>query len=453
MQIFPYHAFVCDQHKAEGAPSCSACGSQAVIEKLRSEVAAQGLADRVQITTCGSLGLCESGPNMVVYPEGTWYSGLRPGDIPELVREHFGNDRPVARLIRDDAAAVRAEMDSNRKRRLAAMRAQDEAGLLPFEFQQQVRGFQESRVILTAIQLDVFSHIGDGAPAAEVADKIGCDARATEMLLNALTAIGLLAKIEGRFHNGPLASRYLTAGAPDDSRLSLTHTVHLWDRWSTLTECVRAGTSVTHQPMVERSDEWRNAFIGAMHKNASGRATQVIAAVGTDGVRRLLDVGGGSGAYSIAFARANSDIEATVFDLAPVLPLAEKYVAEAGLSDRIKFRAGDMHEDDFGSGYDMVLLFAICHMNSPEQNRALFSKCLKALAPGGRIVVQDFILEADKTAPRTAALFALNMLVGTRAGNSYSRDEYFAELGDAGFEKPEHVRLPGPTGLIVAKRP
>lgn len=450
MQVSRYHAFVCTQEKPEGAPACSAHGSGEVLDRLRAEVAAQGLADRVQVTACGSLGLCQWGPNLVVYPEGTWYCGLTPGDIPELVREHFGEGRPVERLVRTDPAALRAEMETNRKHRLASLRAQDEAGVLPFDFQRQVRGFQESRVILTAIELDLFSHVGDGATAAEVAARIDARPRSTEMLLNALTAVGLLEKRDDRFHNAPLASRYLAEGAPDDSRLGLMHTVHLWNRWSTLTDCVRAGTRVT-PARAAPDDEWRRAFIGAMHKNASGRAGPVVRAVGTDGVKRLLDVGGGSGAYSIAFAKADPQLQATIFDLPPVLELARTYVAAAGLSDRVTFKAGDMHRDDFGSGYDLVLLFAICHMNSPEENRALFAKCRSALVPGGRLVVQDFILEPEKTAPRTGALFSLNMLVGTESGASYSRDEYFQALTDVGFGNPRHIRLPGPTGLIVAE--
>jgi (2Fe-2S) ferredoxin len=93
MEPFRYHAYVCDQKKPDGLPCCSARGAGAVIEALRREVAARGLGDTVQITTCGSLGLCQRGPNLVVYPEGIWYSGVTPADVPELVSEHFTNGR------------------------------------------------------------------------------------------------------------------------------------------------------------------------------------------------------------------------------------------------------------------------------------------------------------------------------------------------------------------------
>ena len=86
MQLYRYHVFVCDRQKPKGAPCCLARGSRKLVEALRAEVAAQGLADRVQVTPCGSLGLCERGPNMVVYPEGVWYSGVSANDLPELVR-------------------------------------------------------------------------------------------------------------------------------------------------------------------------------------------------------------------------------------------------------------------------------------------------------------------------------------------------------------------------------
>lgn len=453
MQPYQYHVFVCTQEKPEGAPSCTACGSQKVLDRLRKEVGTQGLTDKVQVTACGSFGLCLWGPNMVVYPEGTWYSGVTPDDVPELVGEHFGNGKPLQRLMKTDAAEVRAEIEANTARRLGAMKAQDKAGVLPFEFQQRVRGFQESRIILTGIELDVFTQIGEGATVAQIAKKLGTDARATGMFLNALTSLELLKKDGDVYHNSPLTARYLIKGSPDDSRMALMHTVHLWTRWSMLTECVKAGTSVTYEDMDSRGEDWGRAFIAAMHKNATLRAGEVVAAIDISKVHKVLDVGGGSGAYSMAFVNAGKDIHAEVFDLPTIIPLTKDYVAKAGLSDRIGFKTGDMRNDQLGNGYDLVLLSAICHMFSEEENAELFGKCLRALGSRGQIVIQDFILNPDKTSPRTAALFALNMLVGTRRGNTYSDQEYFDALRGAGFENPTRIRLHGPTGLIIATKP
>src|SRR5512142_3541317 len=148
MHPFRHHVFVCEQKKPEGAPCCSARGSAAVIESLRREVAARNLSGSVAVTTCGSLGLCENGPNLVVYPEGTWYSHVSPGDVPEIVREHFEHGRPVERLARRDEAALRTEIANNRSRALAALAARDAAGVIPDDLSDAVRGFMASRILL-----------------------------------------------------------------------------------------------------------------------------------------------------------------------------------------------------------------------------------------------------------------------------------------------------------------
>ena len=178
----------------------------------------------------------------------------------------------------------------------------------------------------------------------------------------------------------------------------------------------------------------------------------MVRAVGAENVRRMLDVGGGSGAYSIAFALANSALQADILDLAAVEPIALRHIREAGVVDRVKVRTGDLRSGPLGEGYDLEFVSAICHMLSPGENLDLLRRCREALAPGGRVVIQDFILEADKTAPRFAALFALNMLVGTRGGSSYSEPEYAAWLGEAGFREIRRVRLPGITGLMIGSR-
>ncbi len=452
MEPFRYHVYVCDQQKPEGVPCCSARGSARVIDVLRREIAARGLREEVQITVCGSLGLCERGPNMVVYPEGVWYSGVRPEDVPELVRVHFQEGRVVERLANTDAAALGAEVRSNRDKMLAAQHAKDAAGALPDDLAQTLRAFQESRVLLTAIELNLFTAVGPGGAAGEVSSKLGTDARATEMLMNALVAMGLLSKQDGTFRNTPVTARYFVESSADNARPATMHTVHLWRRWSTLTECVRAGTAVAQEEMRERGEEWTRAFIAAMHRNAGERAAQVVEAVGTEGVKRMLDVGGGSGAYSIAFARASEELHAELLDLETVIPIAQSHIDKAGLADRIKTRAGDLRAGALGEGCDLVFVSAICHMLSPEENRDLLQRCRAALAPRGRVAIQDFILEPDKTAPKTAALFALNMLVGTRAGSSYSEPEYATWLRAAGFDDVRRVRLPGPSGLMLGTR-
>ncbi len=453
MPPFRYHVFACDQRKPDGLPCCSARGSLAVIESLRREVAAQGLLDTVQVTTCGSIGLCERGPNLVVYPEGVFYSGVQPTDVAEIVREHFGHGRPVARLAQPDEAALKAEIAENRRRMVEALKAREAAGAVPDDLLRPVRGYQESRVLLTALELDVFTAVAAGATAEQVAAARRLDARGATLLLNALVALGVLVKRDGVFASAPLAARYLAAGSPDDARDALKHNLALWVRWSTLTDAVREGHAVAVAGAAARGDEWTVPFIAAMHRNAALRAPVVVRAVGVERVRRLLDVGGGSGAYSIAFAQASPALEVELLDLPSVLPIAAGHIAAAGLGGRVRTRAGDLRSDALGAGYDLVLLSAICHMLGPEENRDLLRRVKAALAPGGRVVVQDFLLEPDGTSPAHAALFALNMLVGTPAGSSYSEADYDSWLKAAGFADVRRVRLGGPTDLMLGTRP
>ena len=453
MEPFRYHVFVCDQQKPEGVPCCGARGSAKTIEALRWEIATHGLTNDVQVTTCGSLGLCERGPNLVVYPEGTWYSAVTPDDVAEIVESHFGQGRVVERLVNRDAAALKAEIKLNRDKMLAALRAKEEAGIPPDDIMQRMRAYQESRVILTGVELDIFTAVGQGARSDEVAKKTGANPRATEMLMNALVATGMLTKEDGVFRNTPVAAQFYAEGSPNDARAAAMHTVNLWPRWSTLTDCVRAGTSVGPEQFSNRQNDWTRAFIAAMHCNALDRAPLILRAVGTEGVKRMLDVGGGSGAYSIAFAKAVEGLQAEILDLETVIPIAQNHIEKAGVGNRVKTRAGDLRTDQLGQGFNLVLLSAICHMLGVDENRDLLKRCRQALAPRGRVVIQDFILDADKTSPKTGALFALNMLVVTENGNSYSRDEYSAWLREAGFEDIRHLQLPGPTALMVGSRP
>ncbi len=366
--------------------------------------------------------------------------------------EHFKNGHPVRRLVNSDQKALRAEVEMNKAKMLAGMKARDESGVLPDDLMALTSGFRASRVVLSAVELDLFSAVRDGATASEVADRLDTDRRTTETLMNALASLGLLEKTGPQYRNSAVAARYLAEGGRNDSRLGLMHIVHLWDRWSTLTECVRKGTSVTYTEMATRDDNWTEAFIAAMDANARARAKQVAGMVDTSSVKKMLDVGGGSGAYSIAFAQANPDLQGFIFDLPSVVPIAQRHIDAAGLTDRIHFINGDMRKDEFGRDFDLVWISAICHMFDEQENMDLFRKVQRALSPGGKIVIQDFILNNDKTGPTIAALFSINMLVGTPHGASYSEAEYTDWLKQTGFEQVRRIPLPGSTDLITAVR-
>ena len=447
MQPFRYHVIVCTQQKPENIPSCGAAGGAQVVGALYEQLGKQGLANDVIVSTTGCLGACDHGPVMIVYPDATWYGPVTPADIAEITASHLKGGRPVARLTIKDEGAVRAEILEHREKYFAALAARDKAGILPDSLHEILRGFMSSRALLTALELDVFTAVGNGSSAGQAAAKLGADARATEMLLNVLVSLSLLAKKEGIFYNTPLTARFLSAGSADDARPGLMHHVHLWDSWSTLSECVRRGGPLAKTG--ERDEESTRSFIAAMDRNAKERATQIVRAVG-NGFQRMLDLGGGSAAYSIAFAQANPRLRVDVLDLPAVLPLTQDYIRRAGLEARIQTRPGDLRTDAFGQGYDLALMSAIAHMFSPGENRDLLRRIHQALAPNGRLVLQDFILEADKTSPSFAVLFSLNMLVNTRGGASYSETEYEAWLRGAGFRECKRVRLPGPANLMIA---
>lgn len=447
MEPFRFHLFVCTQQKPEGIPSCPASGSLALLDTLNRELQERGLDVDVQLTTCGCMGLCDEGPVMVVYPAGIWYRRVQPSDVPEIVSTHLRDGKPVDRLVWNDAPTMKAMSAEHREKLREAMAAQDKAGMPPERLDQMIRGYMPSRCILTALELDLFTAVGDGANSLQIATKINVNARAVDMLLNALVSLGLLSKSGDDFNNTPESARYFVQGSKDNHRNGLLHFANIWHRWSTMTDAVRTGTRVP----IDRSDtpEWTRDFIAAMERIAKDRASLVVKALGTADVHRILDLGGGSGAYSIAFAQASPHVRCEILDIPEVVPLTTEYIAKAGVSAQVNLRPGNMLEDDFGSGYDLIMLNAICHMFSEEQNQDIFRRARLALAPHGRLMVQDFILNPDKAGPQFAALFSMNMLVSTDAGASYSEPEYTQWMKTAGFTDVHRIKLPGPSDLIV----
>ena len=317
-------------------------------------------------------------------------------------------------------------------------------------FMELASAFQKSRVFLTACELDIFTAVGDdGATSGEVAAKTAGDPRATDRLMNALVSLELLFKKKGRFFNTPETAQYLIKGKPH-YKSGFGHYNSMWESWSTLTEAVVKGRSVIRR---NRSKKRLRAFIGRMHNGAMMHAESVIEAVDLTGVRRVLDLGGGSGDYAMTFVRAKEGIEAVVFDQDPILTLTEEYIEKEGLSDRVALKSGDFLTDDIGSGYDLVFISSIVHIYSHEQNAALLKKAYGALNPDGRAIVKDIIMDEDRTSPLRGALFALNMLVATETGDTYTEGEVRQWFVGAGFERIERKDIPTGTTLIVGTKP
>ncbi len=324
--------------------------------------------------------------------------------------------------------------------------------LTPRTLMELATAFQRSRPLLTAFELGVFTALNDEARTSEeTAAALGTDARATDRLMNALVALGVLEKEGGRFRNTTVAASHLVKGRPDYLG-GLGHTNHLWDSWSRLTDVVRSGHAAGLGDTNDRGEDWLRPFIAAMHTRGRQSAAEVVGLLDLAGVARVLDVGGGSGAYAMAFARARTGISAVVFDLPNVVPLTRMYVAQEGLAAEVTTAAGDYLTAPLGDGFDLVFMSAVIHSNAADDNRLLFKKAAQALNPGGRLVVQDFLMTEERDGPLMPALFALNMLVGTPEGDTYTESEIRGWMADAGFGAIARTDTSFGTSLVVGRR-
>ncbi len=314
--------------------------------------------------------------------------------------------------------------------------------------------WQASRALLAAFELDLFTVLGDQAlTGAEVAARAGTDPRATDRLLRAMVPLGLVTVDHDRFSNTEAARRWLDRASPD-CLTGLGHTAHTYKNWSSLHQAVRKGTAAISTEF--ESEHRRRDFVEAMHRRSKDYGGTLAGLVGLSGVKRLLDVGGGSGGNTIAFCRAEPGLTAVIVDKPVIAPLTRGYVEEAGLSERIKVVEADYHQADFralAGEFDLVLFSAIVHINSPDQNQSLMDRAARALKPGGRVAINDFIMDEDRLEPAFGTLFALNMLVNTDCGDVYTFGEVRSWLEAAGLDAAEPVVSGPTTSLILARKP
>jgi SAM-dependent methyltransferase len=232
------------------------------------------------------------------------------------------------------------------------------------------------------------------------------------------------------------------------------HAATLWNRWSDLTPVVQRGWQAARasSPPSERQQEH---FIHAMHVIGRSLASSVIASLDLRHVSRLLDVGGATGTYTQALLEAYPKMHATLFDLAPVIAMARRRLEGSGLLSRVSLVAGDFYRDELPPDHDAALVSAIIHQNSPEQNVDLYRKIHRALTPGGLVVIRDHVMSADGTQPAAGALFAVNMLVATPGGATYSFPEICDELEAAGFASVQLAQEDSGrmNGVVTGRKP
>ena len=305
---------------------------------------------------------------------------------------------------------------------------------------EDVRGFFKSRVILTAAELDLFTRLAKGqARADDLAKELSCDQRCLTRLLDCLVALHLLSKQDGIYQTSERGA-LLSAEHPETELPMVLHITGLWETWSGLTETLKTGENPRRKPVTDRGKDSLKDFIGAMHVVGRSLSNEIADSYDLSPFKKLLDIGGATGTYTIAFLEKNPQMTAVLFDLPDVIPWAEERLGSEGLVGRVELVAGDFYHDELPRGCDLALLSAIIHQNSPQENLDLYGKIQGALEPGGKLLIRDHVMDPGRTFPPQGTLFAINMLVNTKGGDTYTFDEIKDTLEAAGFGEVMLVR-------------
>jgi SAM-dependent methyltransferase len=313
-------------------------------------------------------------------------------------------------------------------------------------------GYWSACALHAGVKLDVFSALdGSARTAEEVALLRKANPRATGMLLDALSALGLLKKLDNTFAITPFAANNLSKASPGYLGHIILHHHHLMSGWAQLDEAVTSGGPIRETVSHGDDETVRESFLMGMYNLASQLAPRIAQSLRLSGWRRLLDLGGGPGTYAIHFCLANPELSAVVYDLPTTRTFAEGTIARYDLSRRIAFTSGDYHVDPLPSGFDAAWLSHILHSDGPGACAALLRKAVAALNPGGILMVQEFILNDARSGPLFPALFSLNMLLGTEAGQSYSESELATMMTEAGLSDVHRLVLELPNGAGVIR--
>lgn len=311
-------------------------------------------------------------------------------------------------------------------------------------------GYWSTCALHAGVKLDIFSVL-DGTPrtAVEVAQLRNSDPRGTAMLLDALTSLALLEKRDNSYVSTAFAARTLSRTSPAYMGHIILHHHHLMAGWARLHEAVQDGGPIRERPSYDDDEAVRESFLMGMFNLASQLAPGIAQSIDLSACRRLLDLGGGPGTYAIHFCLANPGLSAVVYDLPTTRTFAEGTIARFDLSERIAFTSGDYLVDPVPTGFDAAWLSHILHSEGPAACVALLRKALSALNPGAVLMVQEFILDDARDGPPFPALFSLNMLLRTEAGQSYCEKELADMMAEAGLSDVHRLELLLPNGAGV----
>ena len=314
-------------------------------------------------------------------------------------------------------------------------------------------GFAPARILSAALELNVFDHIAGGSlTAGKVARAAEASERGMRMLLDALVGIGFLTKTDARYGLTDVARKHLLRDAPEylGDFLSLNA---LWDAWGHLTESVRTGRPYLPVDQKDVAEDFFPKLIRSLHvvnAEPARLAAQILGAGTRSRGLRVLDVACGSGIWSIAIAEADPHAHVTALDFPVVLEVTREFLKRHRLETRFDFLPGDLKTAELGAArYDVAVLGNIVHSEGEQSSRDLFRRVYRALAPGGRIVILDMIPSDERNAPLFPLIFALNMLVNTTTGDTYTFAEYDRWLSEAGFERVETADIGSHSPMII----
>jgi SAM-dependent methyltransferase len=312
------------------------------------------------------------------------------------------------------------------------------------------RSYQHACVITAAADLGVFEMLATGEKTVEDAARaMDADERGTRILLDALTALELIEKNGDRYSITEEIGALLTPDGELTVFDMVRHQGSCLRRWAQLEYVVKHGGPAERIVSVRGDEADRAAFIGAMDDVNKAVADEIVRDLMPLEFTHVLDLGGASGTWALAWLRANPAARATVFDLPHVEPLAMRRIEANGMSDRITFVAGDFTADPLPDGADLCWISAIVHQNTAAENRVMLKNVHEHLAPGGRALIRDVVMDEARSSPAYGALFAVNMLTGTPGGDTFTFEELRAMLEDAGFSQVELVRADEGMSAVV----
>jgi ubiquinone/menaquinone biosynthesis C-methylase UbiE len=328
--------------------------------------------------------------------------------------------------------------------------------LSPMRIFESLRAYQQTAALLAAIELDIFTAIGEGATTpAEIAAKRAASERGIRILCDTLVTDGLLTKEAGRYTCAPDIAVFLDRRSPAcmASVAEFLCNPEMVMGSLSLADCVRkGGTLMAGQGSVEPDNPFWVLFAKAMGPMMAMPAQMMAERLAGTGPVKVLDIAAGHGVFGIAIAQKNAQAEITALDWAAVLEVAKENAARAGVSERYRTLPGSAFEVDFGEGYDLVLITNFLHHFDPATNEGFLRKVHTALKPGGKAVTLEFCPNPDRVTPLSPARFAVTMLQSTAHGDAYTFGELEQMFRNAGFTASEQWLLPTEQSVIVSSK-